>query len=272
MSKYSELDIRKFKELLSKAQCSTSYKNHILRELKSIFKHSKTYFSSHNDPTYVLVPFKKTFDELMFDKNKENNVWNTNEFNEFVSNVESEQYKALFITLYMTGIRLGESLALTWNDFDGECLDINKSMTRKTEHGRYLIKEPKNISSIRKIPLGNLVSAYLTELKNKEMNMYGFNETWFIFGRTKPLPEVTINRIKNDAIKAANLHRIRLHDFRHSHATNLINNGMNIVAVSKRLGHTDINMTLKVYTHLLQKTDEEITTFLEKPCQFLATK
>lgn len=58
--------------------------------------------------------------------------------------------------------------------------------------------------------------------------------------------------------------KIKIHDFRHSHASYLIANGMNIVAVSKRLGHSDVNMTLKVYTHLFKKNDDEITEFLDK--------
>ena len=60
------------------------------------------------------------------------------------------------------------------------------------------------------------------------------------------------------AIKESCVKPIRLHDLRHSHATILINEGVNIVAVSKRLGHTDINQTLKTYTHLLKNTDEQM--------------
>ncbi|MBR2677045.1 MAG: tyrosine-type recombinase/integrase [Solobacterium sp.] len=58
---------------------------------------------------------------------------------------------------------------------------------------------------------------------------------------------------------------------RHSHASILINNGFNIVAVSRRLGHSDVNITLKVYTHLLQKRDEEMMVFLDKSSQNLLT-
>ena len=57
------------------------------------------------------------------------------------------------------------------------------------------------------------------------------------------------------AIKASGVKNIRLHDLRHSHATILINNGVNIVAVSKRL---DIETTLKTYTHLLSDTNKEL--------------
>lgn len=69
-----------------------------------------------------------------------------------------------------------------------------------------------------------------------------------------------------NGISAAQLKKIlrRLHDLRHSHATLLINSGVNIVAVSKRLGHSSINQTLKTYTHLLKNTDDELINTLEK--------
>ena len=89
------------------------------------------------------------------------------------------------------------------------------------------------------------------------------------FGRLKPLPQTSIDRVKDNAIKEAKVPRIRIHDFRHSHASNLIANGVNIVAVSKRLGHSDINMTLKIYTHLIQKSDDELVNFINDSSQIL---
>lgn len=65
-------------------------------------------------------------------------------------------------------------------------------------------------------------------------------------------------------IKDSALKRITIHQFRHSHATNLMNDGINIVAVSRRLEHLDVSMTLKVYTHLFQKTDNVLIVYLEK--------
>ncbi len=58
-----------------------------------------------------------------------------------------------------------------------------------------------------------------------------------------------------------------LHDFRHSHASILKNNGVNIVTVSKRLGHSNVEMTLKVYTYLIPNNNEEIERFFSKCSQ-----
>lgn len=62
---------------------------------------------------------------------------------------------------------------------------------------------------------------------------------------------------------------IRVHDFRHSRAALLINQGKNIVAVSKRSGHSDVHITLKIYTHLIEK---KITNLLTKSSQNLLKK
>lgn len=140
-------------------------------------------------------------------------------------------------------------------------------MTRKTDHMNYEIKEPKSISSIREINLNKSLNEYLLHFKEEEMKIKGFNNDWFIFGRKIPLAENTITRVKDRAIKKTGVKRIRLHDFRHSHASNLIANGVNIVVVSKRLGHSDINMTLSKYTHLLQKSDDELTENIERCSQ-----
>lgn len=69
-----------------------------------------------------------------------------------------------------------------------------------------------------------------------------------------------VYKVFEEGIKKSGVPRIRIHDLRHSHATMLINNGVNIVAVSRRLGHSDINITLKVYSHLLRKTEDEMVT------------
>ena len=57
---------------------------------------------------------------------------------------------------------------------------------------------------------------------------------------------------------------IRIHDLRHSHSSWLIGNGMNIVAVSKRLGHASVEQTLTTYTHLIPAADEAMMRFLNK--------
>lgn len=271
MNRIVELDCRIFSDYVNNLTYSTKYKNEIMNVYKRLFEYATKFYKLQNNPTYVLEPFKKTYEEKKKKANKEMSVWCDDEFKQFIQFVDKEMYKELFIILYFTGMRLGEALALTWNDYSNQSLSITKSLTRKTKKGSFEIKEPKNLSSIRKIKLGNTLDAFMYDFKQKEMKIVGFDENWYIFGRLSPLPQTNIDRAKDNAIKKANVKRIRMHDFRHSHASNLIANGTNIVAVSKRLGHSDVNMTLEVYTHLIQKSEDELVEFLEKSSHNLLT-
>jgi len=119
--------------------------------------------------------------------------------------------------------------------------------------------------SVRVITINDSLCRRLLDLKESSQKKYPqFTDEYFIFGGKNPLPPTTIERKKNIAVKDSGVKRIRIHDLRHSHASMLICNGMNIVSVSKRLGHSDVNMTLKVYTHLLDKYDSQMMDFLEK--------
>lgn len=110
----------------------------------------------------------------------------------------------------------------------------------------------KSDSSERTITLDDVTLEYLKPFIAKAKP--------FVFGETRSLPITSVQKVFEQAIKDSGVPRIRIHDLRHSHATMLINNGVNIVAVSRRLGHSDINITLKVYSHLLRKTEDEMVT------------
>lgn len=79
---------------------------------------------------------------------------------------------------------------------------------------------------------------------------YGaFTFDYFVFGGKSPLSPTTINRYKLNASKQSKIRPITLHQFRHSHATLLLNKGVSIHEISKRLGHSKVSTTLDVYTH-----------------------
>lgn len=264
---YNELECRKFRDYVAGLDYSTRHKNCIITTYKALFKHAEKYFGLKNNPSTVIEPFKKTFEEKLDKKNKEMNIWTVEDFNKFIVHVDRKEYKPLFIILYFTGLRLGEALALQWKDFNNGKLHIDKSITTKTTQVAFEVKDTKNTSSIRDVVLGEYLTNYLISLKENEMRKNGFSDEWFIFGRLAPLPSTSIHRVKDRAIEKAGVRRIRIHDFRHSHASNLIGDGINIVAVSRRLGHSDINMTLKVYTHLLQKNEDELAQYLNQTSQ-----
>lgn len=260
----NEKDCKNFYKYLLGLNYSTKYKNFILGTYRAVFNYAVNYYDLNHDPSHLLKRFKKTHQERIKEINREQDIWTVNEFEQFIGFVDREVYKNLFIAIYYTGMRLGEALSLTWNDFyDGQFF-INESLTRKTDKGTYEIKAPKSLSSIRHITLGDTLSKYFEKYKTKEKKIPGFSEDWFIFGRLKPLSQSQIYRVMDKAIAESHVKSIRIHALRHSHASNLIANNVNIVAVSKRLGHSSIDMTLRVYTHLLKKNEDELVNSLEE--------
>lgn len=140
ISDIKELDCRKFYDYVNTLDYSTTYKNFIISKYKSIFKHATIYFWLTYNPTIVLFPYKKSFDEKMNDRSKELNIWTIEEFEKFYNQINKNMYKQLFFILYFTGLRLGEELSLQWKDFDNQSLYIFKSLTRKTTKGTYDLK------------------------------------------------------------------------------------------------------------------------------------
>lgn len=269
INEITKIDCKEFKDKIIDMQYSSSHTNYIFSQFKAVFKYAEEYYEIKNNCYEVIKKVRSSDKEIQNKRNKELNIWNVDTFHNFIKHVKKENYKMLFIILYFTGLRLGEALALTWNDFDGKTLNISKSISRKTDKGKYIVKQPKNIFSIRNIALGNNIANLLSEYLSKEEKICGFRKEWFIFGRLEPLPQTTIDKVKESAINSAKVRRIRIHDFRHSHASNLIASGVNIVAVSRRLGHADINMTLKIYTHLLKQNEDELISQINNSSQFL---
>lgn len=244
-------NILKWRNELAEKKLATRTKNNVIYFVRSVSAFGYKYYDTP-DFAKILEPFRMT----AADK-KEMQTWTVDEFNTFVSYVQNYTIRAYFTFLFYTGCRRSEGKAILKSDIKDGWVTIDKTI-RNNKQG---VRSPKTASSVRKIKLDKYTLDVLKPLMEKEGP--------YLFGDFEPLGITTIQRAFNNAIIAANadghsLKKIRIHDLRHSHATILINNGVNIVAVSKRLGHSDINMTLKVYTHLLEKNTDELVDKLEE--------
>lgn len=226
--------------------CGTKVKNDTIAFVKGVFHYYSTVYNVIDD-SIILKSLKKSDEEIM----KEMNVWTVDEFNQFLSCVDSPLYALFFETLFWTGARRGEIMALQKSDFDGNWLNIHASI-------KHFINglNPTKTKQSRKVWIDD-------DLKNKLQSLLSV-EGNFLFGGVTSLPIRQIQSRFIKAIQLSGVKKIRLHDLRHSHATILINGGVNIVAVSKRLGHASIEQTLQTYTHLLKNTDEFLNKTIEK--------
>lgn len=185
------------------------------------------------------------------------------EFNKFINVADNTVYKILFDVLFFTGIRIGEALALTFEDFNNDYLTINKTISKEFYNGKRAVTLPKTKKSIRTILIDSKLSEEINALHeyyNKTFNCV--NQNFYIFGGIKPLSNTTVERYKNKYCDLANVKRIRIHDFRHSHATLLISNNVPISAVTERLGHSNISTTLNVYTHFVKEDEKRVINTL----------
>lgn len=193
---------------------------------------------------------------------KEMQIWTPQDFNSFIDlfGEDANDYicRVFFTFLYMTGCRKGEALALNWGDinFETKILNINKNLSRRIDYNNYLITSPKNESSVRKIMLPDSLIELLKEYKQKF-------DGKLVFGGDTPLSENKLTKRIKKYAELAGIPRIRIHDFRHSHASYLISQGVDIVSVAKRLGHSDIKQTLNTYAHLLDLKEGDTLNALD---------
>jgi integrase len=194
--------------------------------------------------------FKRPDDNLR----KETSIWTEAELKSFLDAVPDNkwQYRILYHFLFYTGLRKNEALSLTWNDYDGKKVKVY----RQFQNGKWKPLKTKN--SIRNIVLDPITIEKINELHNWAESQTNYNPNWFIFGDFKQMGTSEIGRVKDKAIKKAGVPYIRIHDLRHSHASYLINKGVNMVIVSRRLGHSSIQMTIDRYTHLLPDAQDEV--------------
>lgn len=229
-----------YRASLAKMDFSTDTKNKTISYLKRVLRFAHQFYG-YEDNTYVLSAFKKTDEEVL----KEYDVWTPAEFNRFVECVDSELYKIFFTFMFWTGCRRGEAIAL-----QKDCVGDHTVTFKYSQFNQKDGLKPTKGRMKRTIKIDDKLFIQLQPLLETQGN--------YVFGGDVGLSRDTINDMRIKAIEKSGVKPIRLHDFRHSHATWLINNGVNIIAVSKRLGHRDISTTLKIYTHLLDSTDNEM--------------
>lgn len=199
------------------------------------------------------------------DIKKIGNIWTIEEFEKFIQVVDNPIYKCLFNFLYFTGCRKGECLALTFDDIDFEnhTVYINKTITRFLKNGKKIITTPKTKSSIRTISLDDFMFYEIIKLREYYITNYNnFNNSFYIFGGINSIPFTTLKRKKDKYCDLANVKRIKIHEFRHSHTCLLYENKVPIQDISKRLGHTDISITMGTYLKNLPRKEKRVISTL----------
>ena len=184
------------------------------------------------------------------DRPKEMKVLSREDMQKVLIQAKEENYYELFLLEFATGLRLGELMALQWDDVDlvtGE-LRINKQVN--LVGSKLVISEPKTKAAVRTLILPPSVRKVLAEYKTR------VNSRWLFPSPKKddlPIIPSAVSRRLHTLLEHAGCEQVRFHDLRHTFATNALARGMDIKTLSTILGHVSSATTLNTYSHV---TDE----------------
>jgi len=223
---------------------SQTYLKTVYNQLTAIFSHAFKYYGLKSNPASKVGSIgKKHADEMTF--------WTRDEYEKFAEiTMRDPRLYYPFEVLYWCGLRLGEMLALTYEDIDlvKKTIRVNKSLQRL--HGQDVVTDPKTPKSKRIITMPDFLCQ---EMKEHMALQYSFKPTDKVFHVSK---SNLAARLKAYAMQAG-LKQIRVHDLRHSHVSLLIELGFSALAIAERVGHESIEITYR-YAHLFPTKQTEI--------------
>lgn len=242
---------------------------------------------SYNTINKVLILLKKIFDtgirKSLIDKNPVENLrklpirkpnikfWSIEEFTRFRELIQDDEtsYDLFFVIAFFTGMRMGEILALNWNDINLLTNTIFVTKTVYFVNNTSYINTTKTRSGTRNITINQKLAEMLIDWKVKQkekLEEFTKNTEELQIIQSTPIT-ITKNMIdkkfKQILERDKDLKKIRIHDLRHSHASLLINQGEDYLVVKERLGHASITTTIDTYSHLYPSKQQKLADKLD---------
>ena len=201
-------------------------------------------------------------------------VLNENQIQSFMIAAQSLQpeHYALYKLALTTGMRKGEILGLKWEDFnwDRRTLTIKRQLKKETYKGFYF-SSPKSKAGIRTIKLGEGIvttmrSPYRLKIKQKPNFLPEWKEAELVFSREDGSPiryrwfYIGYKKLLN----VAGLPDITFHGLRHTAATQMLVNGVDILTVSNRIGHSKPSVTLDIYGNMITGPQDKAAALMDE--------
>ena len=227
---------------------SPVYLKTLHNQLSALFNHAVKYYGLHENPAAKVGNMGK-------ERSREMLFWTQEEYAKFADEMMDKpvSYYA-FEMLYWCGIREGELLALTPEDFDFDKGTVSISKTYNRINGRDVITDPKTPKSNRVVRMPDFL---VEEMRDYMHRLYKIGPKDRLFEISKHYLHHEMER----GAAAAGVKRIRIHDLRHSHISLLIQLGYSAVAIADRVGHESIDITYR-YAHLFPSTQGEMAKSL----------
>ncbi len=178
---------------------------------------------------------------------------------------KSDRLQAIYTTAIATGLRLGELFGLQWADIDLNASTLSVRRTLTEVNGKLTLTEPKSAKGRRLVTLPQRAVFALAEHRKKAVAS-GFAGVPFVFCNSVGGPLRRSHFHRNDfkpLLRRAGLPAIRFHDLRHTSATLLLAQGVHPKVVQERLGHSQISITLDIYSHVLPSMQTDAASRLD---------
>lgn len=264
LDKLSKRILQDWKNEIAKKDIKVTTKNNAYRELNTLINYALKMDYILKNPLKDIGKFKEPYFTTQEEKIR---YYTKEEFDKYIAVAKDTRSTYIdhacyvfFILAFYTGMRKGEINALKWSDLDGNIIHVRRSVSLKNGFDE---TPPKNESSVRSLKVPRIVLDVLNEHRAIQKKNFDYSEDFRICGGIKPVPDSTLEYHNQLYAEKAGLPHRTIHEFRHSHATFLINSGVNIMEVSHRLGHADVKMTLNTYSHLYPSTEEAAIKALE---------
>lgn len=246
---------------------SYSYTRATFTTMKAIYKHAKR---------KKLIPSLIDFEDIEIKKKPFSHSDIAKKQNKFLDAVELKEtlmqlskidsrISLLFEFVSLTGLRIGELLALRYSDYDKENATININGTIQYDYKNSSeIKRgtPKNIYSVRDVSLSDravsILDSIMLENKRRSLWFEGYIDHGYIFTSSRGNPydiQFLNRRLKGVHIEGKHL---TTHIFRHTHISMLAELGVPLKTIMQRVGHNDPNTTLGIYTHVTKSMHDDV--------------
>lgn len=173
--------------------------------------------------------------------------------------------------LLLTGLRIGECLALQWRDIDFVNLTITIEHTLSYAEHEWFLSVPKTKTSLRILKMGTYTRELLLRHREKQNRMkahivgeWRYPDIVFTTMKGNFYNRSCVNKELKKILKNNGLPPVSVHGLRHSNASLMINNGIDIKAVSEHLGHCNIAITGDIYSHIFEEYKTRIAQCIEE--------
>ena len=278
LSTLSQDDLQGWRSWINKkttadgALLRTATKNAAYRELKAVLNFAEGRGLLQTNPIKRIACFRDPYQEAIQVRIR---YYTADEFKKFIEEAKKEYQKKndlrtgglyiFFLLAYYTGMRKGEINALRWSDIeDDHYIWARRSIAQKLKGEAWVETPPKNQSSVRRIQMPEILLTALSEHRENQTQAGRWNQNLFICGGPAPIPDTAIENANKLYGQLAGVKHITIHEFRHSHASLLCNAGVNIKEIARRLGHSNVEITLKTYSHLYPKEEERAVAVLNQ--------